>query len=282
MGPGSSGLLKRVGLRDKNKVMRESRKSLYEVLGVARDASAEEVKQAFRRAALQHHPDRNPGGEDSSRRFREAAAAYEVLGDAKARACYDRGLTREDRAQVKPGPGGFARTQRPGSAAGIPRRGADRRQDLVITLEEAAQGGLLRLEVPSGRACGVCRGTGRAATGEQGRCPRCLGWGEVRRMLGPIAVFDACPECLGSGSAASAPCPACSGMGTEPGTETLEIRLPAGMFAGGQLRVPGLGEPGLMGGPAGDLVVRVHVDSGPVRDRGGRSWSACVFPWLGI
>ena len=240
--------------------------NLYEVLGVSRNATDTEIKQAFRRRAMACHPDHNPG-EEAARLFREAAAAYEVLGTPRTRAAYDRSL----------GHTGLTAPPKPQDAAAEPKqtgaaacRPTTRYYDLVLSRREAAQGGVLTLRAPVGRPCASCGGSGVA---QRPICPQCRGRGEIRRLHGPIAVFDLCPAC-GGGGAASIPCPACSGMGAEAGSEEIVLRLPPGMVHGGSVRLPSMGAPGKGGGPAGDLVLRIHVGrSGiSVRDTGWPPW----------
>ncbi|MBN1335753.1 MAG: molecular chaperone DnaJ [Deltaproteobacteria bacterium] len=248
----------------------------YEVLGVARDASPEELKRAYRKLALQFHPDRNKEP-NAEARFKEISEAYQVLSDTEKRSTYDRfGHAGMRGAGFQPGFRdldeifsqfsdlfgdlfGFGTPRRRSGA----QRGADLEYNLVIPFLEAAHGGERDLQVPKSAPCPTCKGTGAKPGTEPIRCPTCGGRGQVVQAQGFFRIQATCPTCRGEGVVIREPCPECRGRGTVPTTEKIHVKLPAGVDEGMQLRLAGKGEPGRKGGPPGDLFVTVHVEPHP-------------------
>ncbi len=262
-----------------------ARRDYYEVLGVARGASEEEIKKAYRKVAMQHHPDRNPGDKDAEAKFKEATEAYEVLRDAQKRARYDQfGHAAAGGAGGAPGMGaefsGFDLADalrafmrdfgageggledlfgggRPGAHG--QSRGDDLQVRLPLTLEEIAEGVEKKIRVKHLKKCETC--AGRGGKGEK-QCSQCHGRGQVRRVqqtvFGQFVNVSACPRCHGEGSIVSEPCRACGGEGRVSETETVSVKVPAGVANGNYIPLRGLGDAGLRGGPAGDLVVLIE------------------------
>jgi molecular chaperone DnaJ len=260
----------------------------YEVLGVPRNASDQEVKSAYRRLALKHHPDRNAGDAQAEERFKEAAEAYGVLGDADKRRRYD--------AYGHAGLGGGAQGFDPtifsdfsdilgdffgfGDAFGRrrgPRRGADLRYNLDVSFEEAAFGMETQLRIPRAERCEACSGSGAAPGTQPVTCPTCRGAGQVTFQQGFFSVARTCSHCRGSGRIVAEPCKTCRGEGHVQAERTLQIRIPAGVDNGSQLRIGGEGEPGAQGGPAGDLYVVLRVADHPFFKRDG-THLVCEMP----
>ncbi len=243
-------------------------KDYYEILGVPRGASQEQIKRAFRRLALKYHPDRNQGNPEAEERFKEINEAYSCLSDPQRRAQYDAGAYQpsaqgfgfswadvfedifEDFFGVF-GPG----TRRRGPK---PQRGADLRYELDITLQEAAQGAERTISVAAHVACAECRGTG-AKGGSPSVCPDCRGSGAVRYQRGFFAISRTCPRCQGLGQVVLQPCPRCHGRGKVHAERTITVQIPPGVEQGTKLRVAGYGEGGLYGGPPGDLYVVLSI-----------------------
>jgi molecular chaperone DnaJ len=245
-------------------------KDYYEVLGVPRNASEQEIKSAYRRLALKHHPDRNPGDTQAEERFKEAAEAYGVLGDSDKRRRYD--------AYGHAGLGGASQGFDPtifsdfgdilgdffgfgdaGSRRRGPRRGSDLRYNLDVSFEEAAFGMETQLRIPRAERCETCSGSGAAAGTQPVSCPTCRGAGQVTFQQGFFSVARACSHCRGTGRIVAEPCKTCHGEGQIAVERTLQIRIPAGVDNGSQLRIGGEGEPGAQGGPSGDLYVVLRV-----------------------
>jgi molecular chaperone DnaJ len=256
--------------------MSGSKRDYYEVLGVERNADADGLKKAFRKAAMQHHPDRNPGDKHAEELFKEASEAYEVLSDPDKRARYDR----FGHQGVEGFQGGFNTVNindifgeifgdifgggRRGRAAR--NRGADLRYNLELTFEEAAFGTDVEVKIPRPKRCDECEGTGSKSK-QMRTCPTCGGAGEVRFTQGFFAVARPCNQCGGSGHVVSDPCKACKGNGTVDATSQLQVKIPPGVDSGTRVRLAGEGEPGENGGPSGDLYVVVHVKEHPLFHR---------------
>jgi molecular chaperone DnaJ len=259
-----------------------TKRDYYEILGVPRNASEQEIKSAYRKLALRHHPDRNPGDQEAEERFKEAAEAYGVLGDADKRQRYD--------AYGHAGLGGAAAGFDPTIFAdfgdilgdffgfgdifgrrtrGGPRRGADLRYDLEISLEEAAFGTETHIQIPRTETCSVCAGSGAAPGTKPTTCGTCQGAGQVTFQQGFFSVARTCGRCRGTGKIVASPCKQCGGQGQVPVERKLQLKIPGGVDTGSQLRVGGEGEPGAAGGPAGDLYVVVRVQDHPVFKRDG-------------
>ncbi len=259
-----------------------AKRDYYEVLGVNRDASEEEIKKAYRRLAMKYHPDRNPDNPKAEELFKEAKEAYEILTDASKRQAYDQ----FGHAGVDPqagmgggfgGMGGFADAFSDifGDIFGGGRgrsnvyRGADLRYNLEITLEEAARGTETRIRIPTMVECEACHGTGARKGSEPKICPTCGGHGQVRIQQGFFSIQQTCPRCHGSGRYIPDPCPTCHGAGRVKQHKTLSVKIPAGVDEGDRIRLSGEGEPGVNGGPPGDLYVQIHLKAHAVfqRDR---------------
>lgn len=271
-----------------------AKRDYYEVLGVAKNASDDEIKKAYRKLAMKYHPDRNPDSKDAEEHFKEAKEAYEMLMDTQKRAAYDQyghagvdpnmgGMGGMGGAQ---GFGGFADAfgdifsdifgQAAGGARGArggggPQayRGADLRYSMEITLEQAAHGYDTQIRVPGWSTCETCHGSGAKPGTKPETCPACHGSGTIRLSQGFFSVQQTCPKCHGSGSYLPDPCTACHGTGKVKETKTLEVKIPAGIDDGMRIRSAGDGEPGLNGGPAGDLYVEVHIKPHAVFEREG-------------
>lgn len=252
----------------------------YEILGVERTIDAAGLKSAYRKLAMQHHPDRNGGSEESMAKFKEISEAYGVLSDDQKRAAYDR----FGHAGVNGGGGagpfgqggagfhdindifsqvfgdafGDAFAGRRGGQAG-PRRGSDLRYDLEITLEQAYKGASVQISVPSTATCEPCQGSGAKPGTQPVTCTTCQGAGRVRQANGFFQVERTCPRCGGQGKMIAEPCAACHGHGQVRKTRTLDLKVPAGVDDGSRIRLSGEGDIGSRGGPRGDLYVFVSV-----------------------
>ena len=272
-----------------------SKRDYYEVLGVNRDAGDDEIKKAYRKLAMKHHPDRNPDSKDAEEKFKEAKEAYEMLSDPQKKAAYDR----YGHAGVDPsmgaGPGaqgfegGFADAFGDifgdlfGGAGGgrggrsNVYRGADLRYNLEITLEEAARGAEKTIRIPTVEECGTCHGSGAKPGTQPKPCPTCNGHGQVRVQQGFFSIQQTCPKCHGSGKIIPDPCRDCGGAGRVKKHKTLEVKIPAGIDEGMRLRHAGHGEPGVNGGPSGDLYVQIHLKAHAVFQREGNDLH-CEMP----
>lgn len=254
-----------------------AKRDYYETLGVSRKASANELKQAYRKLALQHHPDRNPGDKAAETRFKELSEAYEVLKDDQKRAAYDQfghaafegGMGGRGGAQSGFDFGSFADVfddlfgdfmgQQTRGRRGAQSRGADLRYNLEITLEEAYHGKQAQIRVPTSVACDACSGTGSAENAPPGACPSCRGLGRVRSQQGFFTIERTCPTCSGTGRVITDPCEVCGGQGRVHREKTLQVSVPAGVEDGTRIRLAGEGEAGMRGGSTGDLYIFVSV-----------------------
>ena len=263
------------------------KKDFYEVLGVNRDASDDELKKAYRKLAMKYHPDRNPDNPKAEEQFKEAKEAYEILSDAQKRTAYDQ----YGHAGVDPqagmgggfsgaGAGGFAdafsdifgdifggRAGGGGGGRSNVYRGADLRYNLEISLEEAARGTETKIRIPTMEECETCDGTGAKKGTEVKTCPTCNGHGQVRMQQGFFSIQQTCPKCHGTGKFVPTPCPDCSGAGRKKTHKTLSVKIPAGIDEGDRIRLSGEGEAGVNGGPSGDLYVQVHLKEHSVFQR---------------
>lgn len=271
--------------------MAAAKKDYYEVLGVNRDASEEEIKKAFKKLAMKFHPDRNPDNPKAEESFKEAKEAYEILSDDQKRAAYDQ----YGHAGVDPsmggGFGGFnsgnfsdafgdifgdifggARNQRSNVY-----RGADLRYNLEISLEDAAKGTETKIRIPVQTSCETCHGSGARPGTSPVTCTTCNGHGQVRMQQGFFSVQQTCPKCHGTGKMVKEPCPTCHGGGRVKQNKTLNVKIPAGVDEGDRIRLSGEGEAGVNGGPTGDLYVVVHLKEHPIFQREGANLH-CEMP----
>jgi molecular chaperone DnaJ len=264
-----------------------SKRDYYEVLGVSRTCTEVELKAAFRKLAMQHHPDRNPGDTECEHKFRELNEAYEVLKDGDKRAAYDR----FGHAAFEQGGGGggqhgfgadFASTfsdifedlfgmsggRRGGRGSGR-ERGSDLRYNMEITLEEAFEGKNAQVRIPTSVTCEVCSGTGAKTGTKPKTCPTCSGAGKIRHAQGFFTLERTCPTCQGRGQVIDDPCAACSGAGRVTRERTLSVNIPAGVEDGTRIRLAGEGEAGVRGGPAGDLYIFLSLQPHELYQRDG-------------
>lgn len=258
-----------------------AKRDYYEVLGVSRDATEGDVKKAYRRLAMKHHPDRNVGDASAEERFKEAKEAFEVLSDQRKRAAYDQ----FGHAGVDPTAGGHGFSGGQGfsdifdtvfgdifgGARGGNRayRGADLRYDLELTLEEAVRGTEVKIRVPTLVACEACNNTGSRTGATPEQCTTCGGVGQVRMQQGFFSVQQTCPACRGKGKVVRDPCVECGGVGKKRGNKTIAVKVPGGVDNGDRIRLGGEGEPGQNGGPPGDLYVNVLVKEHSIFTREG-------------
>lgn len=250
-----------------------SKRDYYEVLGIAREATLKEIKSAYRKLAVQYHPDRNPGNAEAEAKFKEAAEAYAILSDSEKRERYDR-FGHEAAA----GAAGFdptvfsdfsdilgeffglgdlfgGRRSRGGA-----RAGADLRYDLKISFEDAAFGTEVTLKIPRLETCESCSGSGSEGGATPVVCKGCGGHGQVRYSQGFFTVARTCPQCRGAGRVISDPCKVCSGEGRKSRERSIQVKIPAGVDTGARLRLAQEGEDGVQGGPPGDLYVVLYVE----------------------
>lgn len=260
----------------------------YDVLGIERGADGAAIKSAFRKRAMQYHPDRNADNPEAEQKFKELGEAYEVLSDEQKRAAYDR--FGHAAFQNGGGAGGFARGAA-GAAGGAfsdifddifsefmgarggrrggPGRGADLKYNLSITLEEAFAGKKTEIKVPGSVSCEPCNGTGAAPGSGPVNCETCKGAGRVRVQQGFFTIERTCPHCHGEGRTIADPCDSCSGQGRVRRERELSVDVPAGIEDGTRIRLSGEGEAGPRGGPEGDLYIFVHVDEHELFERDG-------------
>lgn len=272
--------------------MASARIDYYEQLGVARDADGSTLKSAYRKMAMQFHPDRNPGDEEAEARFKAIGEAYEVLKDPQKRAAYDR--YGHDAFQQGMGAGGGAQADfgdigdifetifgsafggGAGGARPQARRGADLRYDMEITLDDAFHGKSSEIEIEVSQSCDSCDGSGATpGTGERS-CNLCNGMGKVRAKQGFFVVERPCPTCHGRGAVIEDPCTHCRGEGRVDKMQTLEIDIPPGVDTGTRIRLSGKGEAGPRGAPPGDLYIFVHVKQHSVFEREGTTLATRV------
>jgi len=262
-----------------------SKRDYYEVLGVTRQASDDDLKRAYRRLAMKLHPDRNPGDAAAEEKFKECSEAYEVLSDADKRAIYDKhgheGLSRAG-GGFGGGPGfadifGDVFADIFGGGRGGPRRGSDLRYAMELTLEQAATGTVESIRIPTLEACGDCSGYGTANGKAAPKCPTCAGGGQVRVQQGFFVLQQTCPHCRGRGTQISDPCKSCRGAGRVRREKTLEVKIPAGVDTGDRIRLAGEGEPGERGATPGDLYVQITVKPHDFFERDGSDLH-CTVP----
>ena len=258
-----------------------TKRDYYEILGVGRDADEAQLKSAYRKLALQYHPDRNPGNHEAEEKFKEAAEAYSILCDSQKRAAYDRyghsglqgGAAGFDPNSFDLGDilsqFGFGDLFGGGRGAGRGRamRGEDVRYDLEISFEDAAFGMTAEIQVPRLERCPRCEGSGSEPGSGASSCPQCRGRGEVLYRQGFLSVRQTCPQCGGTGQVIRHPCRECRGEAYHQVNRKLKVTIPAGVADGNRLRVAGEGQPSTGGGPPGDLYVFLRVKSHPFFER---------------
>ena len=280
-----------------------AKRDFYEILGVSKSASADEIKKAYRKVAMQYHPDRNPGDKDAEEKFKEAAEAYEILSDADKKAKYDR----YGHAAFGPGTsggagayggggmnmddifsqfgdifgddmfggffGGGGRRNSGGGGRARGQRGSNLRIKLKLNFEEIAKGVTKNVKVKKHVSCNTCGGNGAKDKNSIQNCGTCGGTGQVRRVtntfLGQMQTVSTCPTCNGEGSTVTSKCGACKGEGRVYGEETISIDIPAGMQEGMQLSMSGKGNAGERGGPSGDLIIQIEEEAHPDLQRDG-------------
>lgn len=274
-----------------------AQRDYYEILGIERSADANEIKRSYRKLAMKYHPDRNKDDATAAEKFREVTEAYEVLSDEDKRKRYDqyghagvdnqmhdfwdRGGFQDSHAfrdfgdvfgDVFSDVFGFGGGQRQQA-----NRGADLRYNLTLTLEEAASGREMELEIPKQANCDNCQGSGARPGTHPVPCKTCGGHGQVQMQQGFFAIQRPCPSCHGSGKHIESPCINCGGTGRKRVTKKLKVKIPAGVYDGAQVRVSGEGEAGLQGGPAGNLYIVVSLKKHPIFERDGNDLH-CTMP----
>ncbi len=259
-----------------------SKRDFYEVLGVTRNVSQDELKKAYRKMAMKHHPDRNPGNTESEDSFKEVQEAYEVLSDQRKRAAYDQ----FGHAGVNPsmgGGGGFNFNDVFGDIGDLfgdifggrrggqsqAQRGADLRYNLELSLEQAVHGTTIEIRIPTLTVCEECHGSGAAKGSKPITCTTCEGMGQVRIQQGFFAIQQTCPTCHGEGRMIKDPCRKCRGQGRIQESKTLSVKIPAGVDEGDRIRLSGEGEAGVHGAEPGDLYVQVSIRKHPIFTREG-------------
>ena len=259
-----------------------NQRDYYEILGVARTASADEIKKAYRALALKYHPDRNPGNKEAEEKFKEASGAYDVLSDAKKRQQYDQfghaGMNMGGGGQGGPGgmnmedifesfgdifgdmfSGGQSRSRAKKKAAPEPRRGHDLQKEIQITLKEAYVGTSTDVGYNHFIPCETCKGKGAAKGTSYQTCPTCAGSGQMNFRQGFFMYSQPCSQCHGEGFIIPSPCPDCKGQSRKQIYDKFSVNIPKGIYDGAELRVAGKGDAGVFGGPSGDLILVVHV-----------------------
>lgn len=269
------------------------KRDYYEVLGVSKDASADDIRKAYKQSALKHHPDRNQGNKDAEAKFKEATEAYSVLSDDDKRQAYDRyghagveGRGGFDFSQAGMGDilsqfqdlfsdffGGFGGSSRQGRNAD---RGQDVQVDVAVTLREAMLGSKREVNVRGVAHCDDCGGSGASPGSRPERCSSCGGSGQVATQRGFLMFATTCPRCRGRGEVISSPCSSCSGQGRVERQKKVLVSIPAGIDTGQRLRVPGQGMSGRAGAPQGDLYVDIHVEDDPKFQREGNDLATQV------
>ncbi|MCL5776704.1 molecular chaperone DnaJ [Limibaculum sp. FT325] len=267
-----------------------AKRDYYDVLGVARGASAEELKKAYRAKAKELHPDRNKDNPEAEAQFKEVNEAYDVLKDAEKKAAYDQfghaafeaGMAGGGAAGARPGDfgsafsdvfedlfGDFMGGRRGGRGGNGIRRGADLRYNLRVSLEDAFRGKQATISVPGSTKCEACSGTGAEGGAQPQTCPTCAGHGKVRASQGFFTIERTCPTCHGQGQIVKNPCRACGGQGNVRKDRALNVNIPQGIETGTRIRLAGEGEAGVKGGPPGDLYIFIEVEPHPIFERDG-------------
>lgn len=268
-----------------------TKRDYYEVLGITKSASTDEIKKAYRKLALQYHPDRNPGNTEAEEKFKEATEAYEILGNEQKRKMYDQfghSAVSGTAGGAGSGFGGFGGGfsdifeefedifgsffgggRRRSSRSNRPQQGMDLRYDVNISFIEAAFGINKSVDIPKDEICSDCNGKRTAPGYDPETCSSCNGVGQVSTQRGFFNFTQTCPTCRGEGVVIKKPCPTCRGKGTVRKTKTIELNIPAGVETGNRIRIENQGEPGRNGGPPGDLYVVIHVEKHEFFERHG-------------
>ncbi len=259
-----------------------AKRDYYEILGVDKNVSEKDLKKAYRRVAMKHHPDRNPDDKAAEEKFKEASEAYEILSDSQKRAAYDQYGHDGVDPQMGAGAGGFGNFSDIfgdvfgdifGGAGGGgrrgPQRGSDLQYTLQVTLEQAVKGTTAKIKVPTLVSCDTCDGSGAKAGSKPVQCTTCGGVGQVRMQQGFFSVQQTCPACRGQGTIIKDPCGDCHGQGRIEETKTLSVKVPPGVDTGDRIRLSGEGEAGPAGGVAGDLYVQIAVKAHDIFEREG-------------
>ena len=262
-----------------------TKKDYYEVLGLSREASEEDIKKSYRKLAMKYHPDRNPDNPKAEEQFKEAKEAYETLSDDQKRAAYDQygHAAFESGGGAGAGFGGagfgdafgdifgdiFGGRGQGGGQRNNVYRGADLRYNMEISLEDAAKGTETKIRIPVQSACETCKGSGARPGTQPVTCTTCAGHGQVRMQQGFFSVQQTCPKCHGNGKMVKDPCPTCNGAGRVKQNKTLSVKIPAGVDEGDRIRLTGEGEAGVNGGPTGDLYVVIHLKTHEIFQRDG-------------
>ncbi len=282
-----------------------AKRDYYEVLGVDKGASIDDIKKAYRKLAIKYHPDRNPGDKEAEKNFREATEAYEILSDDKKRPLYDQyGFAGVDEQMGSGGAqysrayqdfsdlfgsmgGGFGDifdnlfggggSRSSSRRRGGPSEGASLRYDLNISFKEAVYGTKTEIRYKHSESCSECKGTGCAPGSSKKTCTTCNGMGQLRRSAGFFAVQQPCPDCHGSGMKIEKPCKVCGGRGNVEKATQMTLKIPCGVDNGKRITIPRQGDAGENGGPAGDLLVVVHVEQHPYFERDGQDLY-CALP----
>ena len=264
-----------------------AKRDYYEILGVDRGADPAELKKAYRKLAMESHPDRHPDDPEAEERFKELSEAYAVLSDSEKRARYDRfghqglggapggadfgdlggftDLFNDLFGDIFGGAAGFG-----GRSRGRAQRGADLRYNLEIDLDQVLTGTESSIKIPKMRPCDTCSGSGAQEGSQPETCERCRGMGQIAFQQGFFRVNRPCDVCGGAGETISDPCPDCRGSGRMEGQQTISVKVPAGVDQGARLRLVGEGEAGIAGGPPGDLYIVIHIAQHPLFERDGR------------
>ncbi len=280
-----------------------AKRDYYEVLGIQKGATEEEIKKAYRKLAVKYHPDRNPGDKEAEEKFREATEAYEVLSDEKKRPLYDQygfagvdGMDQGGGAQYSHAfhdfsdlfggmGGGFGdifdnlfggASRSSGRKRSGPSEGASLRFDLDISFKDAVFGTKAEIRFRHNETCETCKGSGCASGASRKTCPTCNGVGQVRRSAGFFAVQQECPQCGGSGTIIDKPCKDCGGKGVQEKNKKMTLTIPAGVDNGKRIAIPHQGDAGSNGGPSGDLIVILHVQDHPLFERDGQDLYCAV------
>ncbi len=259
-----------------------AKRDYYEILGVNKTVDDKELKKAYRKVAMKHHPDRNAGDAESESKFKEASEAYEILSDGNKRARYDQ-YGHDGVNNQAGGGGGFHGADvgdifgdvfgdifggRRGGGQQRRQRGSDLQYNLDVTLEEAVKGTTTKIRIPTYRPCDPCDGSG-SKSGNKSTCGSCGGAGQVRMQQGFFSVQQTCPNCRGAGQTITDPCSSCHGQGRVKDSKTLSVKIPAGVDSGDRIRLTGEGEAGPNGAQSGDLFVQIDIHQHAIFERDG-------------